>query len=80
MVQIHQLTSVAIQKSHQSLPSLSHSGSSPAAEAFAFDFSDDATSSHIHMHGGEVKGENIFDPFLNYENEMEGDSIDFSNL
>ena len=79
-MQIHQLTNMAIQKSHQSLPSLSHSGSSPAAEGFAFDFSDDTTSSQIHMHGGESKGENIFDPFLNYGNEMEGDSIDFSSL
>lgn len=79
-MQIHQLTSMAIQKSHQSLPSLSHSGSSPAAEAFAFDFSDDTTSSQIHMHGGEMKGENIFDPFLNFGNEMDGDGIDFSSL
>jgi regulatory protein SWI5 len=79
-MQIHQLTTMAIQKSHQSLPSLSHSGSSPAAEAFAFDFSDDAISSHMHLHSGEIKGENIFDPFLNYGNEMEGDSIDFSSL
>jgi len=79
-MQIHQMTSMAIEKSHQSLPSLSHSGSSPAAEAFSFDFSDDTATSQIHMHGGEIKGENIFDPFLNYGNDVEEDSIDFSNL
>jgi len=55
---------MVLQLSHQSLPSLSHSSSSPIADVAAFDFSEDMNTAA--RMGVKVEERNEFDNFLDY--------------
>jgi len=72
---------MALQHSQNSLPSLSHSSSSPAADIVAFDFVEDPMNQVQRLTMKMESERNDFDTFLDYGNmEINMDSSTVDNF